>query len=383
MRPLFHVLVLSFSLVASAATVPERFETIARQADTARAQERVPEAIRLYREATKLRPSWYEGWWSLGTLLYDQDRFSEAGAAFQRLLASPRHRGPAFAFLGLCEYETGNYDSALARFRSWASAGWGGTPEFRDVAEFHFALLLTRDGRFVDSLFLLASVVPRLGDTPELSEAMGLSSLRMRSLPENYPPEEREQVWLAGKAALYAAQSPKDFKRADEYAARLEARYPEQPEVHYFRATLYGFEIKKMEAESEYRETLKISPNHPPALVAVAAIDLEKGDLAEADRLARRAIEADSTSAEAHHQLGRVLLAKGDLQASLGELETAKRLAPGNPAVRSHLAMVYSKLGRTQDAKAESAALFVLKSKDEILAPPEVKLGATPPEKAH
>jgi predicted Zn-dependent protease len=226
-------------------------------------------------------------------------------------------------------------------------------------------------------------MAPRLGDTPELSEAMGLPSLRMRDLPENNPPEDRERVWLAGKAALYAAQLPKDFERADEYAARLEARYPEQPEVHYFRGTLYGFEYKKTEAEREYREELKISPSHAPALVALTAIDLEKSELTEAGVLARRATEADSSNAEAHHLLGRVLLAKGDLQASVSELETAKRLAPGSPSVRSHLAMVYSKLGRTQEAKAESAAFLVLKNKEEIMAPPDEKLGATAREKAH
>jgi Flp pilus assembly protein TadD len=118
-------------------------------------------------------------------------------------------------------------------------------------------------------------------------------------------------------------------------------------------------------------------------LVALTAIDLEKGDLAEANVLARRAVEADSSNAEAHHLLGRVFLESGDLKASLSELETAKRLAPGSPGVRSHLAMVYSKLGRTQDAKAESAAFLVLKNKEEVLAPVKEKLGETAPEKAH
>ncbi len=136
MRPIFSVLAISFSLAASAATIPGRFETIARQAETARSQERVPEAIRLYREGTKLRPSWYEGWWSLGTLLYDQDRFSEADAAFEHLLANTRHSGPAFAFLGLCEYETGDYDSAVERFRSWARAGWVERPSFAMLRNF-------------------------------------------------------------------------------------------------------------------------------------------------------------------------------------------------------------------------------------------------------
>src|SRR5271166_4033620 len=122
----------------------------------------------------------------------------------------------------------------------------------------------------------------------------------------------RERIWLAGKAALYAAQSPADFKRADEFAARLESHYAAQPEVHYFRATLYGFEQKKEEAEREYREELKISPHHAPSLAALAEWDLEKGELAEAGDLARQAADADPKDAEAHHLLGRVFLERGD-----------------------------------------------------------------------
>jgi tetratricopeptide (TPR) repeat protein len=390
MSSLLPTLLLTLTLVAPASSLEAaappavpRFEALAAQAEAARAQDRVADAIRLYRAGTQLRPGWSDGWWYLGTLLYDQDRFSEAEAAFRQVLSSPAHRSPAYAFLGLCEYETGNYSDALTQFRAWASAGWTGSPELRDVAVFHFALLLTRDGRFVESLYLLASAAPRLGDLPQLSEAMGLASLGMRYLPENFPPEQREPIWLAGKAAMYAAQTHQEFDRADELAARLETRYGAQPEVHYFRGTLYGFELKKTEAEREYRAELKISPNHVPSMVALALIDLEKGELAEADGLARRALDADSKNAEAHHILGRVLMAKGDLPASLSELETAKQLAPGNPAVRSHLAMVLSKLGRTQEAKAESAAFVVLKNKEDVMAPVEVKLGEKAQEKAH
>jgi tetratricopeptide (TPR) repeat protein len=382
MPPLFPTLLLSFLLAAPASSVQSRFETIARQAEAARAQDRVRDAIRLYREGTDLRPSWSDGWWYLGTLLYDQDRFSEATIAFQHLLASTSHRGPAYAFLGLCEYETGNYDEALAQFRAWAAAGWAGTPELRDVAVFHFALLLTRDGRFVESLYLLATDAQLAGDIPELAEAMGLASLRMRNLPGGYPPEQRERIWLAGKAALYAAQSPRDYARADEFAARLETLYPQQPDVHYFRGTIYTFEEKTVEAEREYREELKISPKHVPSLDGLAAIDLDKSDLAEAGELARRAVDADSKDAEAHHLLGRVLLVKGDLRASLSELETAKELAPGSPGVRAHLAMVLSKLGRTQEAKAESAAFLTLKNKEDVLEPVKEKLGEKTQEKA-
>jgi len=382
MRLLFFFPAICASLVA--ATVPVRFETIAKQAETARIQERVPDAIRLYREGTRLSPSWNEGWWYLGNLLYDQDRFPEASIAFQHLLSETAHRSPAYAFLGICDYEAGKYDDALAQFRTWASSGWAAPPELFEIAVFHFALLLTRDGKPVESLYLLASLAPHMGDVPHLAEAMGLASLRMRYLPENYPPELRERIWLAGKAAEYAAQDPKDFTHAEEFAARLVALYPDQPDVHYLRGSIYTFEAKSAEAEPEYREELKISPDHAPALVALAAIDLDKADLVEADQLARKAVAADPGNAEAHHLLGRVLLTNRDFPASASELEAAKRIAPNSAPVRLHLAMAYRRLGRVREAEAESAVALVLKSKEEEVAPVKFKLGqAQAKEKTH
>ena len=109
---------------------------------------------------------------------------------------------------------------------------------------------------------------------------------------------------------------------------------------------------------------------------------MEKSDLAEAGAFARKAVATDTASAEAHHLLGRVLLEAGDLRASASELEAAKQLAPDSPLVRSHLAMVYTKLGRPQEAKAEAAAFLVLKNKEEVMASPQEKLGGAL-EKAH
>ena len=183
---------------ASSAQSPVSFEHITKQADTARAADRSNEAIRLYRKGLHLKPTWQDGWWSLASLYYDQDRFTDAELAFRRFVALSPRKGPAEAFLGLCEYETGDYDHALQHFRSWASAGWSGTPELLNVAVFHFALLLTRNGEFVSALYLLAPEAAKVGENPALAEAMGLASLRMRNLPEDYPLEKREMVWLAG-----------------------------------------------------------------------------------------------------------------------------------------------------------------------------------------
>jgi len=62
----------------------KNFDQIAKEADAARSADRVNDAINLYTDGIHLRPSWGEGWWSLGSLLYDQDRFAEAESACRR-----------------------------------------------------------------------------------------------------------------------------------------------------------------------------------------------------------------------------------------------------------------------------------------------------------
>jgi tetratricopeptide (TPR) repeat protein len=352
----------------------QSFDQIAKQADAARQADQVLRAIDLYTEAVHLKPSWSEGWWELGSLFYDQDRFPEAEAVFRHFIASTPKPGPAYAFLGLCEYETQEYDRSLRHFRAWASNGWAGTPELTDVAIFHFALLLTREGHFVESLYLLATEVQRRGKAPALAEAMGLASLRMKNLPEDYPPEKREMVWLAGNSALYSALPPIDFARADDFARRLLAHYDQARNVHYFYGTLLNYEGKKPEAEKEFRREVEIFSQNVPALLELARIDLEEDRLPEANDFAKQAVIIEPKNADAHHVLGRILLQMDQVQESVKELETAKQLAPDGATIRSHLAIAYSRAGRKEEAKAEVAAFTVLKTKEGVFVPPSEKL---------
>ncbi|MGO8814800.1 MAG: tetratricopeptide repeat protein [Terriglobia bacterium] len=347
------------------------FDQIARDADAARTNDRMQEAIHLYRQGVGLRPTWQDGWWWLGSLYYEQDRFSEAQAALERFVAIAPKPGPAHAFLGLSEYETRDYARSLEQFRKWAVAGSPGTNELIDVASFHWALLLTREGRFVQALYLFAAKAVRRGGGPALTEAMGLASLRMAYLPEDYPPQSREMVWLAGKAAFYATLVPHQFDRAQDYEDKLLLHYDQAPNVHYFRGTLFGFQKKQAAAKEEYRQELRVSPQHAPAMMELARLDLDDGQLDEALSLARHAAELDPKNPAAHHVLGQTLFAKGQMQESTRELEIARQMAPDSAAIRLHLMTVYRKVGRTKDAEREFAMFTTLKEKEEVLLPPE------------
>jgi tetratricopeptide (TPR) repeat protein len=80
------------------------FEAAAKSATTAREAGHADQAIQDYRRSLEINPRWEEGWWYLGTLLYDADRYSEAIPAFHKLLELVPNAGPASNFLGLCEF---------------------------------------------------------------------------------------------------------------------------------------------------------------------------------------------------------------------------------------------------------------------------------------
>ncbi len=348
------------------------FEQLAKQAEAARSADHLNEALALYSKGVQLRPRWSEGWWSMGSLLYEQDRFPEAQDAFRRFVATAPKPGPGYAFLALCEYETHDYVGSLKNFQAWAKVGSPGNDALIDVAGFHWALLLTREGRFTQSLYLLSAKARKLGDTPALSEAMGLASLRMANLPEDYPPAKREMVWYAGQAALYYARQ--DLQRSDEYAQRLGMRYGGEANVHFFLGTLFGFQRRFPEAAQEYRKELQISPQHVPAMVELALAELENYKPEEALPVAEHTVALEPNNARAHLAFGKALLASERLPEAAHELELAKELAPESSAVRSALANTYQRLGRLQEAKHEAQAFLALKDKEESLAPIEKKI---------
>jgi len=335
------------------------FEDIVSQAEAARSTDRMNEAIDLYGKALRQRPSWSEGWWWLGSLLYEQDRFSEAQEAFRHFVATAPKRGPGYAFLALCEYETHEYALALQHFQTWTKEGAPGTRDLVDVANFHRALLLTRDGQFTKALFLLEDILStKTDESPALTEAMGLASLRMANLPEDYPPEKRELVWLAGKAAAYS--SLEYSAKSEEYMHRLALQYGGEPNVHYLCGNLLAFRRKYPEAAEEYQRELQISPQHVPAMIELALVQVQNLQTTEALALAKRAAALEPKNPRAVYALGKSLLAADRFGESAHELELAKQLAPESASVRSALAGAYRGLGRKEDAKREAAAFLSL-----------------------
>jgi len=333
-------------------TAPGAFDRVSQAALEARTQNRIEDAIGLYRQAVTLRPSWAEGWWFLGELLYDQNQFPEARDALRRLIDLDHDSGPGFALLGLCEFETKEYGKSLNHIYQARRIGLGDDPQVRRVVLFHEMLLLTRLKEYESAMQVLMNVVKDGGAGEAVIEAAGIAGLRRPIFPGELPPGDKDLMERAGRAVC--AMALREPTAAQTYFAELLAAYPKAPNVHY----LYGSFLSANDRDAglrEYRKELELNPKHPEALATIALEYEARGDLDTAISYAKRAVDADGQFFGAHAVLGKLLASAGQVEQGIRELEIARQQAPDSPQVHFSLATAYSLAGKKEEASRERA----------------------------
>lgn len=339
------------------ATAPEKFDHIAKQAAAARDLGQPDEAIKLYRQALLLRPAWAEGWWYIGTLFYELDRYAEGADAFRRTISLEPKNGPAWALRGLCEFRFGEYPAALESIKQGRLLGLGDGEELKTVVRYHAAILLTRFKQFDQATEILYAIASRQPESPRLIEALGLSMLRLAWLPSEVPSDQRPLVEHAGRAAFHqAGRRLADARTEYEQLVRL---YPKTPNVHYMHGVFLLLENPD-DALVEFRRELEISGPHLPALLQIAFEYIKRADYAAGLPFAEQAVRLAPNSFPARNALGRILLETGDVTRAVAELETGVRMQPGNPEMHFALARAYGRIGRKEDAQNSRAAFLKL-----------------------
>ncbi len=346
-------------VAADAKAAADLITRIQKQAEAARKENRVDAAIALYKKGVALKPAWEEGWWSLGTLYYGLDEFSEARDAFRHLSSIQPGAGAPWAMLGLSEFQTKQYDEALGHLKHASELHSGQEQSIADEANFHLTLLLTRNQEYEEAMKVLAQFAQRNLNDAKFIEAMGIAALRKPLLPSELVPTDRQLIMDVGRV-MYDATALRTTEAGAEFKILLD-KYPETPNIHY----LYGSFLMFADANNGLREMkkeLEISPAHVPAMVTIANEYIQRKDFQAALPYARKAVELEPQSFPAHAVLGRVL-AEGDLDSQRGiqELEEARKLAPGSPQVRIALATAYAKAGRKEDAARERREFLKLR----------------------
>ena len=323
------------------------FEKLVKEGTAARQAERWEDAIRLYAQAVKLRPDYVEGWWYQGTSLYALDRYAECRDMFRRVTRLAPQNGAGFAFLGLCEFGTKEYDRALDHLLQSRELGVGDVPELGSTARYQAALLMTRSEEFEQALETLGEFASEGNDSPKVIEAMGLATLRMPLLPNEAPPERREMVLMAGRGSYMMAT--RNTAAADSAFKALVSRYPETANVHY----AYGVYLLQEQADKaieEFKRELELQPAHPSSLMQIAFEYLKRSDAAAALPWAEQAVKAAPRNFAARKALGQALLETGNVEGAVQELETGIKLAPDSPSLHFAVARAYQRAGRLEDA---------------------------------
>jgi tetratricopeptide (TPR) repeat protein len=348
------------------------FAELLKRAQAAMDANRIPEAIRLYQRATTIRPSLSEGWWYLGTMLFDSGEFRQARDAFLHFVSVEHQQpGPGFGMLGLSEFELKDYAEALKALERGRALGLGDNAAFVHKVLYENGILNNLAGQPEIALVRLTLVADQLAQenpaspkdavlaNSELLDAFGLAALRIEKLPADIAPDRAALIRQAGHAqALIALQ---DRVAAGAELKEMVAQHPSEPGVHY----MYGVYLLKeapAAAQDEFRREIEVSPQSAAAYTQLALGTLATADYEQGLKYAQKAVALAPGNFVGHVACGRLWLELGDSAHALKELRTAVKLSPGSPDAHFALSRALADAGMGREAAQERSEFERLKA---------------------
>jgi len=349
-----------------AQTPPGSFEDLAARA-MAHVDGQPAEAVPLFRKALALRPSWAQGWFYMAGDLYALRRYAEGRDTFRKGLELEPRNGPAYGFLGLCEYALGDFYQALADIDKGEALGIGSDVEFEMLVRQRAALILIRAQAFDEALTQLGPLAKRGVNSPDVTEALGLCALALARQPETLSAREHAVADLAGKA-LYANIARRSADAEDAFH-ELVAMYADDPGVHYAYG-VYLMELDQLAALAEFEKELKGNPTHWSSVLVIAFLRIRNGEPEEAIQLAQKAMRLQPARSRwiGHTAVGHAYLSMGQPDKAIPELEIAVRQQPDDSSLHFYLQKAYSQAGRKEDAQREKAEFVRLKAHEDPLS---------------
>jgi tetratricopeptide (TPR) repeat protein len=365
-------------------TTTSDFSRLSTDAEAAREAGALDKAVPLYRKALALRPDWQEGWWALGTILYDQDSPADAARAFQRLVALDPKNGTAHLMLALCEYQVERFASAMEHIQAAKRYGVQSDGQLPRVMAYHEGMLRLRDASYERAIEALQPLASAGVEEETLDAALGLAVLLMRPDDKRADdPATRHIVLRAGRAERHHLAKEFDAAKAGYEALVREASA--FPNVHY----AYGrFLLATADLESGIAELTKEiahDPAHVRARMQIAAARY-RVDSAAGIPFALEVVKREPDYPFGHYLLGLLYFDTGDITRAIPEFEAAARMVPSEPQFQFALGNAYARAGRKEEAARARAAFVRLKKGEpasgyEKLDPRDLDPGTQPPSR--
>ena len=327
------------------------FEELSRQAEFARDSGDADLATQRYQQALQIRPDWQEGLWNLAMLSYSTHHYSDAIAALKRWVGRTPNLGTAWAVMGLSEFELADYDNALIHLQRGQQLGLSGNLDSGQLARYRLAILLMRNGQFESAESLLMSVAGQGPLAPEVRFALGMSLLRMQTLPGDVADDKKPMV--VGTGAIAELLKDSKYGLAFPKFEAMIKQYPSAPFLHYVYGTALATFSRYDEAEEQFRKEIVLSPASELPYVQLTSIALKRHDAGKALPSAQQAVKLAPRAAEAHYLLGRTYLEMGNNQQAIDELEAAGKITPESAQIHFNLARAYAKANLPDKAERE------------------------------
>lgn len=338
------------------------FSKLSKQADEARDADRLDEAAALYTRALALQPKWVEGWWSLGTIEYDRDRYAKAALDFEKVIVLDSSNGTAHAMLGLCQFELGKDQPALKNLLAAEHLGVTKDVRLRNVALYHMGILQLRAKKFGDAKETLGHLAVDGVRTKELTTGLGLAALLLT--PKEAPPDGTPGAGViegAGEAEVLLDSN--QFDPAKQKYARLAGEFPDYPNLHFAFGRLLLETHDTDEAIEEFQRELQRDPKNVNSMLEIAAVR-RMTDPQGALNYAVQAVQLAPQLPFAHYLLGLLRFDTGDPAAAIPELEIAQKAFPQEAEVYFSLGNAYGRAGRKADAAKARAEFARLKAEE-------------------
>jgi tetratricopeptide (TPR) repeat protein len=302
----------------------------------------------------RLEPSNPFGYFYLGQVSLNQQKWAKAVQYFSQAMEHEYpDRDRLMVELALAENEAGQPQQALESLNKIRTPGDGSfSAQYHAVKAFALEKL-NQPGPAIDDMrqardiddsnpqyweFLISTLIA--------TDQTNLALMEAIRAQRKFPDAPDIQV-LLGLAGYYNAQLP-----MTKLALRnLEETQPDSAWAPLLKGLQDRLEGRAPDAQRAFTEAARRGV--PNAHLLLGIVSRESGDYAAAEREYREAERLNPHDGQARLELGKLLLARGDLNGALTRLERAAQYMPAAPAAHYQLGILYGRLGQKEKGEEQ------------------------------
>ncbi len=338
--------VLSVPVLASPQSQVQR---LYEEAQAARSRGDLARAEQGYREVVRLAPNLARAYHNLGIVYFLERKYQDSATALEKALELAPRLAEAETMLGLAYYQLDKPAQAAAAFQVALRLNPADTNALLYLAK---SQIQTRDYRAaVKTLEKLSLSRP---SDPDLLYSLSLAHMKLMLQAVNRLGEvapNSYQFWLLMAQDAQARGDDQGAIRAYRGALRVK---PDAVGAHYGFGSVLARTGNYDEAAEQFSKELEINPNDSLALWKLGELTLRTNPQ-QARGYLRRAVDLNPDFPQAVLAYGRALARTGEIEKAIEQFRRVVRLAPEEESVHYHLANLYRRLGRAEEATRELA----------------------------